>query len=116
MPSEFARQPFSEVERGHSAAALAQTSGQASGLKGTSSDSSRSFDLFEVAAPAVHRNHALEERALPSRFSRSVFEELALAAALLDRVSWVLDFVHIDRIQTKAHRFRIGIGLFHGFR
>jgi len=94
----------------------AQTGGQASGLKGARSDSSSSFDLFEVAAPAVCRNYAFEERALPRRFSRSVFVELALAAALLDRVSWVLDFVHIDRIQTKAHRFRIGIGLFHGFR
>lgn len=97
-------------------AAPAQTGGQASGLKGARSDSSPRFDLFEVAAPAVCRNHALEERALPRRFTRNVFEELALAAALLNRVTRVLDFVHIDRIQTKAHRFRIGIGLFHGFR
>lgn len=115
MPPKLARQPFSEVQSWHIAAAPAQTSGQASGLKSASSDSSRGFDLFEVAAPAVHRNHALEERALPRRFTRHVFEELALAAALLDRMSRVLDFVHVGCVQTKAHRFRIGIGLLDGF-
>jgi hypothetical protein len=113
-PSKLSRQPFSALQRRPILAAPAQTSGQASGLRSASSDSS-SFDLFEVAAPAVHRNHALEERAVPRLFTRITFEKLALATVLLERVARILGLVHIGRIQTKAHRFRVGIGLLYGF-
>jgi hypothetical protein len=103
-------------EGSHIIATQTYASGQASGLKDACSASGRRFDLFEVAAPAVHRNHALEKRALPRLFARIAFEKLALAAVLLNCMARILGLVHIGRIQTKAHRFGVGIGLLDGFR
>jgi hypothetical protein len=48
--------------------------------------------LFEVAAPAVHRNHALEERAVTRLFTRCAFEELALACQEFSS-GWFIIFI-----------------------